>query len=132
MRIGTAELYREVATIDGIQESLAVAQEWQGDLRIVLFVVLDPGRRLDDELVERIRTTLRERRSPFHVPARVLQVPDLPRTRNGKLSEVAVREVVHGRPVRNLEALANPEVLEHFRDRPELCDPCEEGRTGRR
>jgi len=103
-----------------IQECLAVGQEWQGDVRVVLFVVLADGASLDEALVARIRSTLRERRSPFHVPARVVQVPDLPRTRNGKLSEVAVREVVHGRSVRNLEALANPEAREHFRELPAL------------
>ncbi len=120
VRIGTAELYRAVESMPEVQESLAVAQRWQGDERIVLFVVLAGGRQLDAALTERIRHVVRTGLSPRHVPAKVVQVPDLPRTRSGKLSELAVRAVVHGEPPGNAEALANPEVLAWFRDRPEL------------
>ena len=120
VRIGTAEIYRQVEAIEDVLESLAIGQRWQDDVRIVLFVVLRDGAALDDALRERIRTRLRQHASPRHVPAVILSVPDLPRTRSGKISEIAVREVVHGREVENAEALANPEALAHFRDRPEL------------
>jgi len=120
VRIGTAELYRAVEAVPEVLESLAIGQRWAGDERIVLFVVLAAGQQLDAALTERIRSTVRRVLSPRHVPAKVLQVPDLPRTRSGKLTELAVRAVVHGEPPGNAEALANPEVLAHFRDRPEL------------
>jgi len=120
VRIGTAEIYRQVEALDEVAEALAVGQSWQGDQRVVLFVRLHDGARLDDALRERIRDALRRGASPRHVPARILAVPDIPRTRSGKITELAVREVVHGREVKNVEALANPEALEHFRDRPEL------------
>jgi acetoacetyl-CoA synthetase len=120
VRIGTAEIYRAVESVPEVQESLAVAQRWQGDERIVLFVVLAGGRQLDAALTDRIRSAVRTGLSPRHVPAKVLQVPDLPRTRSGKLSELAVRAVIHGEPPGNLAALANPEALAHFRDRAEL------------
>jgi acetoacetyl-CoA synthetase len=120
VRIGTAEIYRQVETLDEILESLCIGQDWQGDVRIVLFVKLREGALLDDALRERIRRRIRENASPRHVPARIVQVADLPRTRSGKITELAVRDVVHGRPVRNREALANPEALDLFRDLPEL------------
>ncbi len=120
VRIGTSEIYRAVESLDEVVEGLAVGQSWDDDLRIVLFVVLREDVELDDTLVQRIRKVVREKASPRHVPARVLAVPDIPRTRSGKITELAVRELVHGRPVGNVEALANPEALEHFRDRPEL------------
>ncbi|MBL8202253.1 MAG: acetoacetate--CoA ligase [Chromatiales bacterium] len=120
VRIGTAELYRAVESVAEVRESLAVGQRWQGDERILLFVVLGEGAVLDAALAERIRATVRRELSPRHVPAMVLQVPDLPRTRSGKLSELAVRAVVHGEPPGNVEALANPEALQHFRERAEL------------
>jgi acetoacetyl-CoA synthetase len=120
VRIGTAEIYRQVEQLDEVVESLAIAQEWEGDVRIVLFVVLRDGLALDDALRERIRDQIRRNATPRHVPARVLQVADLPRTRSGKIVEIAVREVVHGRPVANREALANPEALAQFADREEL------------
>jgi acetoacetyl-CoA synthetase len=120
VRIGTAEIYRQVEQIPEVVESLAVAQRWQGDERVVLFVRLRDGASIDDELRARIADRVREQVSPRHVPARILQVTDLPRTRSGKLVELAVRDVVRGRPVANLEAIANPEVLDQFRDRPEL------------
>ncbi len=120
VRIGTAEIYRQVDAIADVQESLVIGQRWDDDVRIVLFVVLPDGVVLDDELTATIRQRIRTGASPRHVPARIVAVPDLPRTRSGKLSELAVRAVVHGEPVKNTEALANPEVLEHFRDREEL------------
>jgi acetoacetyl-CoA synthetase len=120
VRIGTAEIYRQVEQIPEVLESLVVAQEWQNDVRVVLFVKLREGVTLDETLVQRINRQIRANASPRHVPARTVQVPDIPRTKSGKIVELAVREVVHGRPVKNLEALANPEALAHFRDRPEL------------
>jgi acetoacetyl-CoA synthetase len=120
VRIGTAEIYRQVDAVAEVLESLAVGQEWEGDVRVVLFVRLRDGAELDDALRERIRRRLREHASPRHVPAKIVAVADLPRTRSGKLVELAVRDVVHGRPVQNREALANPEALDLFRDLPEL------------
>jgi len=120
VRIGTAEIYRQVERLPEIQESIAVGQDWEGDVRVVLFVRLRPGVTLDDGLTRRIRDTIRANTTPRHVPARILSVPDIPRTISGKIVELAVRNVIHGRPVRNTDALANPEALEHFRDRPEL------------
>ncbi len=122
VRIGTAEIYRVVENFPEVLEAVCVGQEWEGDQRIVLFVRLREGTVLDDALRARIRRAIREECSPRHVPAKVIQVPDIPRTMNAKVSEIAVREVIHGRPVRNLGALANPEALDHFRDLPELRD----------
>ena len=121
--IGTAELYRQVERIPEVLECLAVGQDWQGDVRIVLFVRLRPGCALDAELAARIRATIRGGTTARHVPAKILAVPDLPRTLSGKLSELAVRNVIHGRPVANTAALANPEALAYFRDLPELAEP---------
>jgi acetoacetyl-CoA synthetase len=120
VRIGTAEIYRQVEQMDEIVEALAIGQEWQNDVRVVLFVRLRDGLLLDDALTERIRRHIRANTTPRHVPARIVQVADIPRTKSGKIVELAVRNVVHGRPVRNVEALSNPEALEHYRDRPEL------------
>jgi len=122
VRIGTAEIYRQVEQLDEIEESLAIGQQWKDDVRVVLFVRLRPGRSLDDDLRQRIRGRLRAQCSPRHVPAKILQVSDIPRTRSGKIVELAVRDVVHGRPVPNREALANPEALLLFADRPELSE----------
>ena len=120
VRIGTAEIYRQVEKVPGIVESIAIGQQWQGDVRVVLFVRLEPGVALDAGLEERIRRVVRDNTTPRHVPARIVAVDDIPRTRSGKIVELAVRDVVHGDAVRNIEALANPEALELFRDRPEL------------
>ncbi len=120
VRIGTAEIYRPVERIPEVQEALAIGQQWQGDVRVVLFVRLREGVALDDALRARIRERVRAEASPRHVPARILQVADIPRTRSGKIVELAVGDVVHGRPVANLEALANPEALALFANRPEL------------
>jgi acetoacetyl-CoA synthetase len=122
VRIGTAEIYRQVERIEEVLESVVIGQEWQDDVRVVLFVVLREGLTLDDALIDRIRRTVRENTTPRHVPAKVLQVADIPRTISGKIVELAVRNVVHGRPVRNTDALANPEALALFEDREELRD----------
>lgn len=120
VRIGTAEIYREAESMDEVEEALAIGQEWDGDTRIVLFVRLADGAMLDDALRDRIRRRIREHASPRHAPAVIAQVADIPRTRSGKIVELAVRDVVHGRPVANVEALENPDALEHFRGLPEL------------
>jgi acetoacetyl-CoA synthetase len=124
VRIGTAEIYRVVERIDGIEEAVAVGQLWPPgkptDTRVVLFLKLKDNKTLDAALEERIRTDLRRHASPRHVPARIVQVADIPRTKNGKVVELAVRSVVHGMPVGNTDALANPDALDYFRDLPEL------------
>ncbi|MEJ2310098.1 MAG: acetoacetate--CoA ligase [Gammaproteobacteria bacterium] len=120
VRIGTAEIYRHVEQLDEVAESIVIGQEWDKDIRIVLFVVLSGPAVLDEALIAKIRNTIREKCSPRHVPAKILQVSAIPRTKSGKIVELAVREVVHGRPVKNLHALANPDALEQYRDRPEL------------
>jgi len=122
VRIGTAEIYRPVETFDEVIESIVIGQRNAGDVRVVLFVRLRDGLVLDDDLVGRIRARVRERATPRHVPARIVQVADIPRTRSGKIVELAVARVVHGESIDNLEALANPEALELFRDLPELAD----------
>jgi acetoacetyl-CoA synthetase len=116
VRIGTAEIYRQVEQLPEIVESLVVGQDWQGDVRIVLFVRLGEGLTLDDGLRDRIRRRIGELASPHHVPRKILQVADIPRTISGKITELAVRDVIHGKPVRNVDALANPGALDLFRD----------------
>jgi acetoacetyl-CoA synthetase len=120
VRIGTAEIYRHVEQIDEVVESIVIGQDWDDDVRVVLFVVLQPGLELDDALRERIRRTVRSKCSPRHVPAKILQVAEIPRTKSGKIVELAVRDVVHGREVKNVHSLANPEALELYRDLPAL------------
>jgi len=120
VRIGTAEIYRQVEQIPEVVEALAIGQEWDNDVRIVLFVRLREGVRLDEPLQARMRAVIRSGASPRHVPARIVAVSDIPRTKSGKIVELAVREVVHGRPVKNQEALANPEALDLFHDLAEL------------
>ena len=120
VRIGTAEIYRQVEALDEIVESVAIGQPWEGDVRIVLFVVLREGLELTDGLRDTIKRKLRKNASPRHVPARVLQVPTIPRTRSGKISELTVQRAVCNQPIKNVEALANPEALKHYRDLPEL------------
>jgi acetoacetyl-CoA synthetase len=122
VRIGTAEIYRQVEQLPEVIESLVVGQDWEGDVRVVLFVRLRPGVTLDDPLRDRLRRRIREHASPHHVPKRILQVADIPRTISGKITEMAVREVIHGRSVTNVEALANPAALGLFRDLPGLRD----------
>ena len=123
VRIGTAEIYRQVERLPEVVESLAIGQEWEGGVRVVLFVVLRDGLALDPVLERRIRAQLRANASPRHVPAKILQVAAVPRTRSGKLVELAVRDVVHGRPVANRGAIADPAVLDLYRDLPALAEP---------
>ena len=120
VRIGTAEIYRQVEQLSEIVEGLVVGQDWENDVRVVLFVRLREGLLLDDALRDRIRRRIREHTSPHHVPTRIIQVTDIPRTISGKITEMAVREVIHGREVQNRDALANPEALEFYRDLDEL------------
>jgi acetoacetyl-CoA synthetase len=120
VRIGTAEIYRQVEQLPEIEESIVIAQDWEGDIRIVLFVKPRTGVALDAALIDKIKRQIRKNTTPRHVPARILAVADIPRTKSGKITELAVRDVVHGRAVKNREALANPEALELFRDREEL------------
>jgi acetoacetyl-CoA synthetase len=124
VRIGTAEIYRQVEQLDEVVEALVIGQNWPpgdiSDVRVVLFVRLRDGRALDEALIDKIKRQIRVNTTPRHVPAKVLQVTDIPRTKSGKIVELAVRNVVHGEPVKNVEALANPEALEQFRDRIEL------------
>jgi acetoacetyl-CoA synthetase len=122
VRIGTAEIYRQVEKLDEVVESIVIGQDWEGDTRVVLFVVLRDGITLDDDLAKKIRTQIRSNTTPRHVPAKVVQVGDIPRTKSNKIVELAVRDIVHGRPVKNIEALANPDALDHFKDRIELQD----------
>jgi len=120
VRIGTAEIYRQVEQLPEIQESIVVGQDWDHDVRVVLFVILKPGFTLDTGLQDRIRKRIREGTTPRHVPARIVAVADIPRTKSGKITELAVRDVIHGREIKNREALANPQALELFRDLQEL------------
>ncbi|HMA13912.1 MAG: acetoacetate--CoA ligase [Bacteroidota bacterium] len=120
VRIGTAEIYRQVEKLAEVEESIVIGQDWEGDVRVVLFVKLRPGKVLDDDLTARIKTQIRNGCTPRHVPAKVVQVADIPRTKSGKIVELAVRDVVHGRPVKNKEALANPEALDLYKGLPAL------------
>jgi acetoacetyl-CoA synthetase len=114
VRIGTAEIYAQVEQIPEVVEAIAIGQDWEHDVRVVLFVRLKEGVELDDGLIKQIKDKIRIGASPRHVPAKILHVADIPRTRSGKITELAVRDVVHGRPVKNTEALANPEALSLF------------------
>ncbi|HNQ58022.1 MAG: acetoacetate--CoA ligase [Candidatus Desulfobacillus denitrificans] len=120
VRIGTAEIYRQVEKLYEVIESLVIGQDWEKDTRVVLFVKLREGLILDDALAKRIKEVIRQNTTPRHVPAKILQVGDIPRTKSNKIVELAVRNVVHGEAVKNVEALANPEALEYFRNRQEL------------
>ena len=120
VRIGTAEIYRQVEKIDGIVDSICIGQDWQDDVRVVLFVVLKSDVTLTPALENTIRTTIRQETTPRHVPAKIVEVPDIPRTISGKIVELAVRKVVHNETVTNTDALANPEALDYFRELPEL------------
>ena len=123
VRIGTAEIYRQVEKLDEVLESIAIGQQWEDDVRVVLFVVLREGIALDDGLQAAIRKVIRSNTTPRHVPAKIVAVPAIPRTKSGKIVEVAVRSIVHGEAVKNTEALANPEALAYFADIPELAEP---------
>jgi acetoacetyl-CoA synthetase len=120
VRIGTAEIYRQVEQVPEVLESIVIGQDWDRDVRVVLFVRLRDGVALTPEIEKKIKDQIRKNTTPRHVPAKILQVPDIPRTKSGKIVELAVRDVVHGRPIKNKEALANPEALDLYRDRPEL------------
>ena len=120
VRIGTAEIYRQVEKLDDVVDSICIGQNWDNDVRVVLFVVLRAGVDLDDELQQTIRQTIRSETTPRHVPAKIIAVSDIPRTISGKIVELAVRKVVHGETVTNTDALANPEALEQFRNITEL------------
>jgi acetoacetyl-CoA synthetase len=115
VRIGTAEIYRQVESIPEVLEAVCVGQDWRGDQRVILFVRLRPDAELTEDLQKTIRSRIRIGATPRHVPARILAVPEIPRTRSGKISEIAVRDTIHGRPIANDTALANPECLEAFR-----------------
>jgi acetoacetyl-CoA synthetase len=120
VRIGTAEIYAQVESMPEILEALAIGQDFEGDVRIVLFVRLGAGVTLTEALQQAIKAKIRAGASPRHVPAKIVAVADIPRTKSGKITELAVREIVHGRAVKNREALANPEALELYRDLAEL------------
>jgi acetoacetyl-CoA synthetase len=114
VRIGTAEIYRQVEQLPEVRESLVVGQSWDNDVRVVLFVVLQEGLELDDGLRDKIKRQIRQGATPRHVPAVIVQVPDIPRTKSGKITEIAVRDIIHGREIKNKEALANPDVLDYY------------------
>jgi acetoacetyl-CoA synthetase len=120
VRIGTSEIYRQVEQIPEVLESIAVGQLWDNDERVILFVRLKDNLIINDEIVGRIKTRIRSGASPRHVPAKILQVSDIPRTKSNKIVELAVKEVIHNRPVKNVEALANPEALSLYKDLAEL------------
>ena len=120
VRIGTAEIYRQVEKLEEIIDSICVGQDWQGDVRVILFVVLRVGCKLSEELKTNIIDTIRKETTPRHVPAKIIAVTDIPRTISGKIVELAVRKVIHNQPVKNTDALANPEALKLFEDRNEL------------
>jgi len=122
VRIGTAEIYRQVEKVEEVLDSICIGQQWHDDVRVVLFVVLREGLELDEELIQKIRSTIRANTTPRHVPAKVIQVVDIPRTISGKIVELAVRNVVHGKMVKNKEALANPEALVLFENLPALAE----------
>ncbi|MBT5387310.1 MAG: acetoacetate--CoA ligase [Porticoccaceae bacterium] len=122
VRIGTAEIYRQVEKIDQVVDSICIGQDWKDDVRVVLFVVLRPNIELTDALAQQIRATIRAETTPRHVPAKIIAVADIPRTISGKIVELAVRNVVHNQPVTNTDALANPEALMLFKDLPGLSD----------
>ena len=120
VRIGTAEIYNTVEKLNEIAESIVIAQNWNNDVRIVLFLKLQNDHELTENLKEKVVNQIRTNLTPRHVPAKVVAVPDIPRTRSGKITELAVRDIVHGKEIKNKEALANPEALIHFANIPEL------------
>jgi acetoacetyl-CoA synthetase len=120
VRIGTAEIYRQVEQMEEIDDSVVVGQNWKNDVRVVLFVKLAPGFKLNDELKDKIKQTIRSNASPRHVPAKILSIPDVPYTLNMKKVELAVKKVIQGQPVLNKDALSNPEALEYYENIKEL------------
>ena len=123
VRIGTAEIYRQVEAFDEVEEAICVGQDWDNDTRVVLFVRMRGGHTLDAALIDNIRKRVRANCSPRHMPAKVIAVADIPRTKSGKITELAVRDIIHGRSIKNQEALANPEALALFQDIAELQTP---------
>jgi len=120
VRIGTAEIYRHVENFSEILEALVIGQNWEEDTRIVLFIKLAEKIILNENLILKIKSSIKRDLSPRHVPAKVIPVKDIPRTRSGKITELAVRDIIHGKQIKNIEALANPEALEQFKNIPEL------------
>jgi acetoacetyl-CoA synthetase len=120
VRIGTAEIYNTVEKLTEVVECIVIAQNWNNDVRIVLFLKLQNDHVLTENLKEKVVNQIRTNLTPRHVPAKVVAVPDIPRTRSGKITELAVRDIVHGKEIKNKEALANPEALIHFVNIPEL------------
>ena len=120
VRIGTAEIYRQVEQIQEVEEALCVGQECEGDIRVILFLRLTSDVTLDNKLAQHLRQHIRDKCTPRHVPAKIIQVRDIPRTRSGKITELAVKAIIHGEEVKNREALANPEALNYFSDLEEL------------
>ena len=120
VRIGTAEIYNQVEQMPEVEEAICIGQEWQSDVRVILFVRMAAGVELTEELEKAIRQKIRTGASPRHVPAKIIPVADIPRTKSGKITELAVRDIVHGRPVKNKEALANPDALDLYADLPQL------------
>ena len=120
VRIGTAEIYRQVEQIEEVMEGLVIGQIWKGDTRVVLFVRLNENSNLTEELMDKIKTKIRTGASPRHVPAKIISVKDIPRTKSGKIAELAVRDLIHNKPINNITALANPECLEEYKNIKEL------------
>ena len=120
VRLGTSEIYSEVEKFIEIKESIAVGQSWDNDIRIVLFVIMNKNYKLDNKLIRRIKIQIRNSASPRHVPSKILSVKDIPRTKNGKIVELAVKNIIEGNEVKNKEALANPEILNEFKNLNEL------------
>ena len=120
VRIGTAEIYRQVDKVEAVLESIVIGQEWKNDVRVVLFVKMREGQELTDDLIKEIKSVIRRECTPRHVPAKILEVGDIPRTKSGKIVEISVRDIVHGREIKNKESLANPEALEFFKNREEI------------
>jgi acetoacetyl-CoA synthetase len=120
VRIGTAEIYRQVEQISEVLESIAIGQNWQNDVRVILFVKLKEGVTLDGDLIARIKQQIRSNTTPRHVPAKIIQIPDIPRTKSGKIAEIAVRDTIHGQTIKNSEALLNPEILIAYKNIEEL------------
>ena len=120
VRIGTSEIYQQVEDIDFITEGLVIGQDFKDDVRIILFVTTKDNQKLDDDKVKFIKSKIRKNCSPKHVPTLIIKVPAIPRTKSGKIVELAVRNIIHGEPLNNKEAIANPEVLEYFENLPQL------------
>ena len=120
MRLGTAEIYNEVEKFKEIQESIVIGQSWKNDIRIILFIVLNKGYKLTDEIKNEIKNTIKINASPRHVPSKIISIAEIPKTKNGKLVELAVKQTIEGEAIKNLEALANPSSLKQFKNIKEL------------